>query len=133
MEIEKLSGENAGDRSWDAPGLDELQVGFERIPLVMAHNYSFKPFQLQLARTRSKQEEDIVAPFKRHDDVEQREALVRQLEEKERRIQTLEEQMQRLTLALSLRNQLESAASPAAPRAEDIEQGLARLPKHSKK
>ena len=131
MEIEKLSGENAGDRSWDAPGLDELQVGFERIPF-MAHN-PFKHFQLQLARTRSKQEEDIVAPFKRHDDVEQREALVRQLEEKERRIQTLEEQMQRLTLALTLRNQLESAASPAAPRAEDIGQGLARLPKHSKK
>ncbi|KAL7070282.1 hypothetical protein ACQ4LE_010683 [Meloidogyne hapla] len=64
--------------------------------------------ELQLARTRSKQEEDVASPFKYHDDVEAREELVQKLmsenHEKDVRIRSMEEQMEQLRTQLNQKN-----------------------------
>uniref|UniRef100_A0A914MFC4 Protein kinase domain-containing protein n=1 Tax=Meloidogyne incognita TaxID=6306 RepID=A0A914MFC4_MELIC len=56
--------------------------------------------ELQLAKTLSKQEEDVASPIKYHDDVEAREELVRKLmsenHAKDLRIRSMEEQMEQL-------------------------------------
>uniref|UniRef100_A0A915MKM1 Protein kinase domain-containing protein n=1 Tax=Meloidogyne javanica TaxID=6303 RepID=A0A915MKM1_MELJA len=61
--------------------------------------------ELQLAKTLSKQEEDVASPIKYHDDVEAREELVRKLmsenHAKDLRIRSMEEQMEQLRTQLN--------------------------------
>lgn len=91
---------------------------------------------MQLARTRSKQEEDIVAPFKQHDDVEIRQTLVERLlqdnRDKNERMKKLEEQLANLQEHILLRsnNTSHQQQSPIPPRMEEYSRDLGRLPKH---
>ena len=123
--VERLSSGNAGDNdAWDGPGLDELQVSFFLFKNEF-HLLNLVFFQLQLARTRSKQEEDVLPLFKRHDDVDLRAEyarLVEQDKQKDNQIHSLEQQ-----LAKALQRSTTGGQSPMPPRNGDV---TTRLPKY---
>ncbi|KAL3072836.1 hypothetical protein niasHS_017810 [Heterodera schachtii] len=87
--------------------------------------------QMQLLRTRSKQEEDFAVPSKTHDDVElRRRALARQL--KEKRQNTTQKQLHELTEQLEelcVHFRQSEASSPSPPRIEESRADLERFPK----